>query len=385
MELATTLKGQTVQNAVREVGINPNYWYPVAWAETLKPGQVVQVTVWKQAIALYRDPQGQVHAMENACPHKGVELHKGKVSGDRLVCPYHGWEFTPDGQCANIPYFPEGQKLPCANARSYPTQEKYGIVWLFPGDSDQADLCLIPSVPEYDDPNCFLVPITGHFKAHFSICNENTMDVFHGFLHENLNGWFDPILLKLKETKDSIFAEYRVHYEGWITQLLGLSKDGSKVTTRVVSIHYQYPHYHTTMEGVSSLHLMRLPVSPTETRSFSMLFLKLPFPQWLIKPIYKPLMRFIREFFFMRFLRQDVEMMESEQHNYTANSGRRYVEINPAIIALQRVIVRQYEQYVQQSSQLSSHQLKNRQSEQESVSTPKGMVANSVELTMDNS
>ncbi len=41
MELVTTLKGQTVQNIVRDVGINPNHWYPVAWAETLKPGQVI--------------------------------------------------------------------------------------------------------------------------------------------------------------------------------------------------------------------------------------------------------------------------------------------------------------------------------------------------------
>jgi renierapurpurin 18,18'-hydroxylase len=43
--------------------------------------------------------------------------------------------------------------------------------------------------------------------------------------------------------------------------------------------------------------------------------------------------------------------MESEQQTYLKNPGRRYVEINPAIIALQRLIVRQYEQFVQQSSQ----------------------------------
>jgi hypothetical protein len=46
-------------------------------------------------------------------------------------------------------------------------------------------------------------------------------------------------------------------------------------------------------------------------------------------------------------------MMESEQRTFLKNQQRRYVEINPAIIALQRLIVRQYEQFVQQSSQLS--------------------------------
>src|SRR4028118_2101842 len=48
MELATTLTSQTVQNAVREVGINPNYWYPVAWANQLKPGKIMPVVIWQQ-------------------------------------------------------------------------------------------------------------------------------------------------------------------------------------------------------------------------------------------------------------------------------------------------------------------------------------------------
>lgn len=354
MESATTLKGHTVQNAVREVGINPNYWFPVAWAEQLQPGQVISVMIWKQPIALYRDRQGAVYALEDACPHKGVELHKGEVKGDRLVCPYHGWEFTPDGQCASIPYFPPGQKLPCAQARSFPAQEKYGIVWVFPGDPALASQRSLPAVPEYDDPDCFAIPITGHFQAHFSICNENTMDVFHGFLHKNLQGWFDPVLLDLKESAHEVRADYRVCYEGWITKVLGLSQDGNR-TTRIVSVHYSYPHYHSTLEGVSSLYLMRLPVGPQETRSFSILFLRLPFPRWIVRPLHKLLMPTIRDRLFMPFLLQDVEMMESEQRNYIANPNRRYVEVNPAIIALQRVILRQYEQYVQQSSQLSGH------------------------------
>jgi hypothetical protein len=50
---------------------------------------------------------------------------------------------------------------------------------------------------------------------------------------------------------------------------------------------------------------------------------------------------------FMRFLRQDIDMIESEQVNYLKNPQRRYVEVNPAIVALQRLIVRQYERYYQ--------------------------------------
>ncbi|NJO80476.1 MAG: aromatic ring-hydroxylating dioxygenase subunit alpha [Cyanobacteria bacterium RM1_2_2] len=381
MELATTLKGQTVQNKVREIGINPGYWYPVYWADQLKVGQVVPVTLWQQSIAVYRDVGGKPHALENACPHKGVELHKGQVQDDRLVCPYHGWEFNSAGECVNIPYFPSDQKLPCANARSYPTEERYGMIWVFPGDPALVPLRQIPEVPEYADSDCLMIPITGIFNAHFSISNENTMDVFHGFLHKNLQGWFDPALLNLQQTDDSVQADYRVSYRGTLIKFLGLSADDNGVTTRTVSIHYQYPHYHSTMEGVSSLYLMRLPVGPNETRSFTLLFLpKVRLPAWvqnLVKPILIPL---VRRFLFMRFLEQDIEMMESEQRIFRQDPQRRYVEVNPAILALQRVLVRQYEQFVQQSSQLEHpSQLEHRYTETETQPFKESFVATASE------
>jgi nitrite reductase/ring-hydroxylating ferredoxin subunit len=355
MQLSTTLKGQTIQNKVREVGINPNYWYPVAWADQLKPNKILPVKVWQQAIAIYRDDAGRVCAVENACPHKGVELHRGQVQGERLVCPYHGWEFDRAGTCVGIPYLPQDQKLPYAQVRSYPVQERYEIIWVFPGAPDLATEQHIPQVPEYDDPSWLMIPITGYFKAHFSICNENTMDVFHGFLHRNIQGWFNPLLLKLEETGNSVRASYRVCYRGRLSKILGLTTQSDGVTMRTVTVDYSYPHYHNTLEGVSSLYLMRLPVSPSETRSFSILFLQMPLPKWLVN-FFKPwIAPFIRRFVFMKFLEQDIEMMESEQRTYRENPKRRYVEINPAIIALQRLIVRQHEQYIGHLRQSDSH------------------------------
>lgn len=345
MELAATLKSQTFRNAVREVGINADHWYAVAWAKDVRLGQVLPVTVWQQAIALYRDTQGGLHALEDICPHKGVALHRGQVQGDRLACAYHGWEFNGQGDCVRIPYLPEGQKLPCARAHSFPVQEKYGLVWLFPGDPALATTRPLPEMPEFDSSIWLMVPITARFQAHFSICNENTMDVFHGYLHRNLQGWFDPVLLKLQETEDAIRADYRVSYRGPLTKFLGLSDQGDRVTTRTISIQYRYPHYSSSLEGVSSLYLMRLPVGPLESRSFALFFLKIRLPQWILRPL-RPLLQFlVLHLLFMRFLSQDIEMIESEQRTYLANPQRRYVEINPAIVALQRLIIRQYEQY----------------------------------------
>lgn len=354
MELATTLTSQTVHNSVREAGINPNYWYPVGWANQLKPENVMSVTIWQQAIAVYRDIKGQVHALEDACPHKGVALHKGKVQGCHLACAYHGWEFNGSGECASIPYLPKDQKLPRAQARSYPIQEKYGMIWIFPGDPTLAASCQPPQMPEFDHPDYLLVKVTAQMNAHFSICNENSMDVFHGYLHQNLQGWFNPVLKRLQETENSVCADYDVSYKGRMAKFLGLSDRAKEVTTRKISIKYNYPHYETHLDDVSSLYLTRLPVGLTESRSFAFFFLKVRLPRWLIKRVEPILQVILGEFVFMRFLNQDIEMMQSEQQTYLKNPRRRYVEINPAIIALERLIIRQYEQFMQKSSQLEN-------------------------------
>lgn len=345
IELETTLQSQTVQNRIREIGINPNHWYAVAWSKDVKPEAILPVTLWQHSIALWRDRQNQIQAVENVCPHKGVAMDKGKVSGDAIVCGYHGWEFNGQGECVGIPYWNDHQKLPCARMRSYPVQEKYGIIWLFPGESEQSHVESVPDIPEFDQPEWLMVPLGAEFKAHFTICNENTMDVFHGYLHQNLQGWFNPVLLKLRETENSVTADYNVSYKGALTKFLGLSEDGG-VTTKTISVSYRYPNYFTTLENVSALYLMRQPISPVESRSFALFFLKVRVPKWLLNPIRPILQPAILHLLFLRFLRQDIEMIESEQENYLKNPQRRYVEVNPAIVAVQRVMMRQYDRFV---------------------------------------
>lgn len=375
MEPAPILKGETVQNVIREVGINPNHWYPLGWAHQLKPGKIMAAEIWQQAIAVYRDADGHLHALENACPHRGVALHKGQVNGSHIVCPYHGWEFDGHGRCVNIPYLSDEQKLPCAVARSYPVQEKYGLIWIFPGDSDVAADRPLLAVPEFDQQDDWLmVRVTAHFKAHFSVCNENAMDVFHGFLHQDLQGWFNPILTDLQTTHSSVRAEYHVSYKGRLAKFLGLSERSDEVTTLPINVHYRYPHFASSMPGVSSLYLMRLPVGPAESRSFALFFFKVRVPKWLLKP-FKPLLSVIVERFMLnRFLAQDIDMMESEQQTYLRNPKQRYVEINPAIIALQRVIVRQYEEQFTQPDPINSPDVAAHSSLNYSASNPAEML-----------
>lgn len=42
-------------------------------------------------LALFRTSDGQVHALEDRCPHRGGPISAGMVHGRRVTCPLHGW------------------------------------------------------------------------------------------------------------------------------------------------------------------------------------------------------------------------------------------------------------------------------------------------------
>lgn len=56
---------------------------------------------------IYRTEGGELVVNEAHCPHLGAHLgFGGKVCGERLVCPFHGWEWNADGSNAHVPYGP---------------------------------------------------------------------------------------------------------------------------------------------------------------------------------------------------------------------------------------------------------------------------------------
>ena len=53
-----------------------------------------------QPVAIFRTREGKLHAVENACPHRGGPLADGIVTGNHIVCPLHARRFELDsGQC----------------------------------------------------------------------------------------------------------------------------------------------------------------------------------------------------------------------------------------------------------------------------------------------
>ncbi|MBB2944408.1 phenylpropionate dioxygenase-like ring-hydroxylating dioxygenase large terminal subunit [Actinoplanes lutulentus] len=167
-----------------------NFWYAVEFSDkvTTKPERL---TVLGQYLVVYRTPkQGRVVALSDLCVHRGAALSGGTLKDDKIVCPYHGWEYDPDGQCTKIPANLPGRGIPKkARVDSYPVQEKYGFVWVFMGDLPEEERPPMPVWPEFDDlvenGGKFRV-VTGEFlwNANYERILENGCDIAHApFVH----------------------------------------------------------------------------------------------------------------------------------------------------------------------------------------------------------
>jgi len=125
-----------------------NAWYVAAWSSEISRN-MTQRTIMEENIVLYRTTCGKVAALEDACCHRKLPLSMGVLIEDRIQCGYHGMEFDCSGTCVKIPI--QDKISPKIKVRSYPIEEKWGLVWIWMGDAEQADTSKIFPVEHYDD------------------------------------------------------------------------------------------------------------------------------------------------------------------------------------------------------------------------------------------
>ena len=160
-----------------------NMWYPVlpSWGVRNDP---VGITRLSENIAIWRDNDGAVHAIEDRCPHRGARMSLGWNLGDRLACWYHGVEVKGDGVVADVPAVSncamEGKKT----TKSYPVKEIEGAIFLYFGDDANPEPCEL-NLPEQltsDEYSNFVT--TSMWNCNYRYAVDNVMDPMHGaYLH----------------------------------------------------------------------------------------------------------------------------------------------------------------------------------------------------------
>jgi nitrite reductase (NADH) small subunit len=67
-------------------------WVRVADAGDIPVGESRGVSVEGKEVGLF-NVNGELFAIDNACPHRGAPLSDGRLEGAQIVCPWHGWAF----------------------------------------------------------------------------------------------------------------------------------------------------------------------------------------------------------------------------------------------------------------------------------------------------
>ena len=62
-----------------------------------------RMTVMGENFVMFRDTEGRMGALSEACPHRGASMYFGRNEGCGLRCPYHGWKFDVNGTCLDVP------------------------------------------------------------------------------------------------------------------------------------------------------------------------------------------------------------------------------------------------------------------------------------------
>ncbi len=165
-------------------------WFAVAWSREVPPGGLVALRVMARDVLLWRSGAGELHFWLDLCVHRGAKLSLGALRNGCIVCPYHGWRYDAAGKCVSIPAHPD--QVPPAKARAavFAVQERYGVIWSYFGDREEAPVKPLPEFPIAEEAG-FRALLAGpyRFRALGPRLIENLLDVAHlGIVHEGLLG-----------------------------------------------------------------------------------------------------------------------------------------------------------------------------------------------------
>ncbi|WP_294334222.1 aromatic ring-hydroxylating dioxygenase subunit alpha [uncultured Sphingomonas sp.] len=152
-----------------------NAWYVAATAAEVQDKPLGR-TICGEAMVFYRKAGGEVVALEDFCPHRGAPLSLGFVRDGELVCGYHGLTMGCAGRATSMP----GQRVEkFAGVRRFAVIERYGFLWVWPGDAEAADPAKLHYLEWAESPEWAYGGGYYHIACDYRLMVDNLMDLTH--------------------------------------------------------------------------------------------------------------------------------------------------------------------------------------------------------------
>jgi phthalate 4,5-dioxygenase oxygenase subunit len=112
------------------------HWVPICLIEEVSEpdSDPVSAKILGHNLVVYRDTEGRVGVMDEACPHRGASLLYGRNEEGGLRCLYHGWKMDVTGKVTEMVSEPAASGfIDKVQHKAYPVQEWGGMVWAWLG------------------------------------------------------------------------------------------------------------------------------------------------------------------------------------------------------------------------------------------------------------
>jgi 5,5'-dehydrodivanillate O-demethylase len=122
------------------------YWQPIAAAAELTDDKpLMKLRILGEDLVLFRGTDGTYGLVGEQCPHRFASLAYGRVEENCIRCPYHGWKFDAQGQCAEMPAEPNSTAFAATKVhKAYPVEMLGGMLFAYMGPGP------VPALPRWD-------------------------------------------------------------------------------------------------------------------------------------------------------------------------------------------------------------------------------------------
>jgi phenylpropionate dioxygenase-like ring-hydroxylating dioxygenase large terminal subunit len=223
-----------------------NAWYVAALAHEIDRSLTGR-TILGDPVVLYRKENGVAVAVGGRCPHRHYPLAASCLTGDTIVCGYHGIAFDADGACTDIPsqdFVPRAYRIP-----TYPLVEHGMWAWIWPGDPALADPALLPDLEEIGFAGHGDTPVPLFFRevaCRYQLLNDNLLDLTHlAFLHGSSIGVRENASTPVEVTQEAgVIRGRRTIIGAAPTPVVASRHPGVTRVDQIVGMDFHLPGFH---------------------------------------------------------------------------------------------------------------------------------------------